>query len=186
MIRCWLSRNILSSQAGENKPPPDWVRDHVRRCQECRRFYESAVSLAEQLSCVPKSLKNAAPPLLRARIISILRGVQRPERARTGGEFAWVTALGLACLLTAGIVWLHPPTPSTKIANNPMTKPVELAPEVNLPTVTQLGSWTKSLDMGLEQETQLVLLDARAAIDTLARSFVPEDLLASANESERR
>jgi len=186
MIRCWLSRNILSIRIDENRPPPEWVCNHVHGCQECRGFYELAISLAEQLSSVAKTAKGPAPPFLQARIMSTLRASERREVGRTCGRFAWATALGLACLLTAGIVWLHPPPAPTKIANNPVATPVELAPKVNLPTVTQLDSWTKSLDTGLEQETQLVLLDARSAIDTLARSFVPEDFLASASESERR
>jgi hypothetical protein len=67
-----------------------------------------------------------------------------------------------------------------------MRTPTELALKVNLPSVAQLDHWTTRLDAPLEQETQLVLLDARTALDTLARSFVPEGFLATASDPERR
>jgi hypothetical protein len=94
-------------------------------------------------------------------------------------------AVGAAFLVTASIVWLRPSSAPLQDAAKATSLPSELALNVALPSAAQVDQWTKSLDAPLEQETKLVLLDATAAINTLARNFLPEDLLASAMETAR-
>jgi hypothetical protein len=185
MITCWLNRTILSSHIDGNTALPEWVNDHVRGCGKCRGFYESAMLLAQRLSSDVNTGREPAPPFLHAKIISTLRVTERREVQPGRGRLAWATALGLACLFAAGMLWLSQPRVPARIARSPVTSPTELALKVNLPSAAQLEGWTTSLDAPLEQETQLVLLDARTAIDTLARSFVPEDFLAASGKTER-
>src|SRR5579859_5260704 len=120
MITCWLSQTVLSSRIDENTAPPAWVSNHVHGCRECRSYYESAMSLAEQLSSSANMERKPAPPFLHAKIISTLRAAERPERQQGRGRLAWTAAVGLACLLTAGVVWLRQPPRPARVASNSM------------------------------------------------------------------
>ena len=93
--------------------------------------------------------------------------------------------LGTACLIAAGIVWLRQPSAPHPSASGVTASPAELALNVNLPTVAQVDQWTKTLDAPLEEETKLVLIDAKAALVTLSSSFLPETLLTSSPETAR-
>jgi hypothetical protein len=94
--------------------------------------------------------------------------------------------LAAACLLLAGIVWLRKPTVPGQNEFGLKSVPAGLALNVNVPSATQVGQWTKTFDGPLENETQLVLNDAKAAFDSLKNSLLPENLVASSPESSLR
>ena len=85
--------------------------------------------------------------------------------------------LGAACFAAAAIVWLRQSPAASQNESEATSAATEPALTVNLPSVAQVDQWTQNLDTPLERETQLVLSDANAAINTLARGLLPEDLL---------
>jgi len=101
------------------------------------------------------------------------------ERSRAG----WAMAAGLVCLIVAGVIWVRQPPVPDQDAMKSASAPAKLAFNVNMPSAAQMDQWTKNLDAPLEQETKLVLRDATAAINTLARGFLPQDLFASSSET---
>ncbi len=185
MITCWLSRNIILSRVDTNTALPVWVGNHVRGCRNCQVVYDTATALAKQLSSPGNTPKGRVPPFLHSKIVSAVRAEATREVPSNRWRYAWATAIGTACLLIAGIVLLRQPPVPTGIATNSIAAPTEVAINVNLPTAAQVDQWAKTLDAPLEQETKLVLLDATAVINTLAKGFLPEDLLASSTEPAR-
>ena len=186
MITCLLSRNIILSRVDANTALPAWVGNHVRGCRHCRAVYDSARTLATQLSSTGITARGGVPPFLHAKVMSAVRAQARPEVMTNRWRYGWAAAIGTACLLIAGVVLLRQPPVPARVATNSIATPAELATHANLPTAAQVDQWAKTLDAPLEQETKLVLLDATAAINTLARGFLPEDLLAASTEPARR
>jgi predicted anti-sigma-YlaC factor YlaD len=185
MIICWLCQRTVSSHVDTNTPLPEWAHNHVHDCAACRETYVSATALARHLSATGNDQRKPAPPFLHGKIMSAVRS-RRLAAPRSGRRrLAWAMAAGAAFLVTASIVWLRPSSARFQDAAKATSLPSELALNVALPSAAQVDQWTKSLDAPLEQETKLVLLDATAAINTLARNFLPEDLLASAMETAR-
>ncbi len=109
--------------------------------------------------------------------MSAVRSLENTEHQPRVSRLGWAVALGLVCLFAAGLFWPR----QANVMDNPAQKstPVELALNVDLPSPAQVAQWTKKLDAPLEDESKLVLGDAQAALNSLARGFVPENLLAS-------
>jgi hypothetical protein len=116
-------------------------------------------------------------PFLHGKIMKAIRSMETEDARPARSRLAWAVAIGTVCLVAAGTIWLRQPPLTDRIASQPAPAPAELALNVKLPSVDQLDQWTKSLDAPLEQETQLVLRDATAAIHTLAQGFLPAELL---------
>jgi predicted anti-sigma-YlaC factor YlaD len=164
---------------------PDWTQRHAQSCPGCRQFYESAKTLAQQLSAsVDKERLPSA--FLHGKIMSAIRAQENVELQPARGRLVWAIAVGTACVLLAGIVWLREPTAPGQNKSGPTSVPAELALNVSVPSATQVGQWTKTFDGPLENETQLVLNDAKAAFDSLKSSLLPDNLVASSPESPLR
>lgn len=108
--------------------------------------------------------------------MSAVRSLEPEPRV---SRLSWAVALGLVCLFAAGLFWQRQPRVLDNEAQKTNSTPVALALNVNLPSPAQVAQWTKKLDAPLEDESKLVLGDAQAALNSLARGFVPENLLAS-------
>jgi hypothetical protein len=186
MTTCWLCQRIVSSRIDANTALPKWALNHMQHCSACRESYESTIALAQQLSATANAQRLSPSPFLHGKIMSAVRSSQNAEsQPEPSRRLAWAMAVGMMLLLAAGIVWLrHPPLTDENASKSPATAP-QLALNVNLPSVAQVDQWTKTLDAPLEQETKLVFRDATVAIDTLARGFLPEDILASSTETAR-
>lgn len=184
MISCWCCRKIMSIRMDANKELPQWVRHHLRECPACRETHKSLTGLARLLCSTSHEQRRSASLFLHGKIMAAVRSEGWPP-PRPSRRLEWALALGTACLVAAGGVWLrHPPLPAQN-ALNPPSAPADLALNVKLPSATQVDQWTTTLDAPLEQETKLVLSDTATAINSLARGFLPEDFLTSSSGSAR-
>jgi hypothetical protein len=179
MTTCWLCQTTVSSRIDANRALPQWALNHIDHCPACCEAYKSATAVAQQLSSTANAQRLSLPPFLHGKIMSAVRSVDnaRPQSGRS--PLGWAMAVGTLCLLAASMIWLRqPPLPDQNVTKS-TSAGAGLALHVTLPSVAQVDQWTETLDAPLEQETKLVLGDATAAINTLARGFLPADLLAS-------
>jgi hypothetical protein len=104
-------------------------------------------------------------------------GAPEPARLRLG----WAMALGATCVLVIGIVWLRPAQAPNRIAIESTSAPAQQVLKVSL-NAAQVDRWVETSEAPLENETKLVLDDAKTAMNTLAKSFLPGELLTSASQ----
>jgi hypothetical protein len=187
MITCWLYQKIISSRVSARLALPDRARRHAQSCPTCRQYYESATALARQLSLGADNERRPPSPFLHGKIMSAIRAEEnlnpQPARARLN----WAIPVTAACLfLLAGIVWLLQPAAPSQNLSSSAAVPADQALNVTLPSAAQVGRWTKTLDAPLENETQLVLNDAKTVIHSLANSFLPDNFQASLLENAPR
>jgi hypothetical protein len=98
-----------------------------------------------------------------------LRLEQQPARRGQGV----MLAVGPACLLLlAGVIWLCRPRIPAEHSSTSARPLAEL--DLKLPGIAQMNQWSSALDEPLENETQLVLNDAKTALTSLKNSFLPE------------
>lgn len=177
MITCWLYRNFVSSRMGVASSLPHWAQRHVQHCSICRETHRAATAVTRALAAGPAGERRPLPPFLHAKIMGAVRAetssgleLRRPRRLAYGP-----LAVGLACLvLLAGTVWIWRPRTPAEQAQVVSRTPEELHFKVQLPSLAQVNQWTSSLDEPLENETQLVLNDAKTALTSLKNSFLPE------------
>jgi hypothetical protein len=187
MITCWLYQKIISSRVSTRRALPDRARRHAQSCPTCRHSYESATAMARQLSLSADGERRSPSPFLHGKIMSAIRAEEnlkpQPARARVN----WAIPVAAACLfLLAGIVvMLQPAAPNQNVSRSAAV-PAAAALKVTLPSAAQVGRWTTTLDAPLENETQLVLNDAKTVIHSLASSFLPDNLQASVLENAPR
>ena len=116
-------------------------------------------------------------PFLHAKIMSAIRAETEPAlKPRPTRQFAASAfILTTACvLLLAGIIWMRQPAITGQGPSAPAPALPDLAFNVALPSAAQVNQWTTALDAPLEKETQLVLNDAKNALNSLKNSFLPE------------
>ncbi len=185
MIICWLHQRNISSHLDANMPLANSTRRHLECCPRCRSFHESGAAIAVDLKACVQRERAHPSPYLHSKIMANVRAQRNGDTEPARGRLVWAMTLGTACLLAAATFWLRqPPAPSHAMeASAPPAEPVL---NVQLPNAAQVAKWTKTLDAPLENETQLVLNDAKVAIRTLAQSFLPEDLAASSAEPTPR
>lgn len=187
MITCWLYRRFSSSAVDSNTPLPEWARQHAESCPACREYQEVALAMARRLAISAEAERRTPSPFLQGRIMAAIRAEEKVKTQPARANFGWGIAAATACLLflTGFLVTRKPATPSQN-GFRAQAASTELALNVSFPTAAQVELWTKSLDQPLETETQLVLNDAKAAINSLKSSFLPERLLAAVPERTMR
>ena len=179
MITCLFCQRTFSSCANVNTALPNWARNHLRDCAPCREYYEATTTLARQLSASAGQQRRSPSPFLHGKIMSTIRSQQNAESQPASGRWSLALGVGTVCLVVAAcIVWLQSPASDQNVAKS-ISAPAEIRLNVNLPSAAQVNQWTKNLDAPLEEEMNLVLSDANGALNTLARSFLPEDFLSS-------
>jgi len=179
MITCQLCRRAISNKADAVAPLPRWAERHVGNCSACREFRESITTIARELPAAAASDRKAASPFLHRRIMSaIAHPPAAQELSQSQGHRAWTIAALAACLVMAAVVWMRRPQAPDTAPTSSVPPANELALNVKLPDGAELKQWT-NVDGSLETEAQLVLDDARRALESLKKSFVPKDLLAS-------
>ncbi len=173
---CWLHQKIISSRLDENSALPGRVQRHLKGCPSCRQAFESAMATVRALS-VDSPEKNLEPsPFLHGKIMSVV-WAERGQSARPRpGVARWALPIvaATACVIIAGTVWTRRPLAPVGNPSAAWSAPTELALKMKLPSEAQMNQWSTVLDAPLEHETQLVLNDAKAALDSLKNSFLPD------------
>jgi len=120
-------------------------------------------------------------PWLERRIIAELR--QEPTRAGMAARrfpSGWPIAATAACLLLGAFLWLqNRPVPNLPVAQTHLgsdASGADLASLFELPKGADLSELSRKLNWPLETEMQLVVTDAKTAMNYLADSFLPEPL----------
>jgi len=186
---CWFHKRILSRSLDANATPPTGTLQHLRHCATCSAFYEVQSRIVCELVDGAESCRLKSSPWLERRIIAELR--QKPEGAgMTPRRFpsGWHIAATAACLLLGAFVWLqNRPVPDQPVAQSHPgsdASATELASLFELPKRANLSELSRKLNWPLETEMQLVVTDAKTAMNYLADSFLPEPLRQAAfNES---
>jgi hypothetical protein len=182
---CWFHKRILSRRLDANAPPPTGTLLHVQHCATCSAFYETQRRIVRELVAGAESSRWQSSPWLERRIIAELR--QEPERAGMAARrflSGWPTTATAACLLM--FLWLqNRPVPDQPVAqSHPDAAAADLASLFELPKGEELSELSRKLNWPLETEMQLVVTDAKSAMNHLANCILPEPLLQAAfNES---
>jgi len=180
MITCRRCQKILSQCLEAREALPDFARTHLHGCSGCRAYYEATTGLVRQMPGIAAQQAWSLSPFLHHKIMTSVRSQENADVQPGHARLSWAIMAGAACFAAAAIVWLRQSPAERQSESEVTSAQTEPALTVNLPSVAQVDQWTKSLDTPLERETQLVLSDANAAINTLARGLLPEDLLGSA------
>jgi len=186
---CWFHKRILSRSLDANATPPTGTLQHLRHCATCSAFYEAQSRIVRELVAGAESSRLQSSPWLERRIIAELR--QKPEGAGMAAlrfPSGWPIAATAACLLLGAFLWLHNrPVPDQPVAQSHPgsdASAADLALLFELPNGADLSELSRKLNWPLETEMQLVVTDAKTAMNYLADSFLPEPLRQAAfNES---
>ena len=180
-MTCWYHKRILSRSLDANAPPPAGTLEHLRHCATCSAFYETQTRIVRELVDGAESCRLQSSPWLERRIIAELR--QEPEEAgRAARRFpsGWPIAATAACLLLGAFLWLQnrpvPDQPAAQSHPASDASTAELASLFELPKEADLSELSRKLNWPLETEMQLVVTDAKTAMNYLADSFLPEPL----------
>ena len=186
---CWFHKRILSRSLDANATPPTGTLRHLRHCATCSAFYETQTRIVRELVAGAESCRLPSSPWLERRIIAELR--QEPEGAGMAARrfpSGWPIAATAACLLLGAFLWLqqgpvpHPPVAQSRPGAD--ASAAELASLFELPKRADLSELSRKLNWPLETEMQLVVTDAKTAMNYLADSVLPEPLRQAAfNES---
>jgi len=176
---CWFHKRILSRSLDAKATPPTGTLRHLRHCATCSAFYETQTRIVRELEAGAESCRSQSSPWLERRIIAKLR--QEPEGAGMAARrFPWLIAATAACLLLGVFLWLqHRPVPDPPMAHvhpGSDASAADLASLFELPERAALSELSRKLNWPLETEMQLVVTDARTAMNYLADSFLPEPL----------
>ena len=186
---CWFHKRILSRSLDANATPPTGTLQHLRHCATCSAFYEAQSRIVRELVAGAESCRLQSSPWLERRIIAELW--KEPDWAgRAARRFpsGWPIAATAACLLLGAFLWLHNrPVPDQPVAQSHPgsdASAADLALLFELPNGADLSELSRKLNWPLETEMQLVVTDAKTAMNYLADSFLPEPLRQAAfNES---
>ena len=172
---CWLHQKIISSRLDEGAALPGRVQGHLQSCPHCRQVYESEIAAIRTLSADAPERHRRPSPFLHRKIMSAIQLEREQPLPRRPSFARWALPVvaATACAIFAGIYWLRPPVAPVGNAAAPEPALTKLALNVNLPSEAQMNQWSAALDAPLEGETQLVLNDAKAAVDSLKNSFLP-------------
>lgn len=184
---CWFHKRILSRSLDANVTPPSGTLQHLRHCATCSAFYETQTRIVRELEA--ESCRLQSSPWLERRIIAEVRQV--PEGAGMAARrfpSRRPIAAAAACLLLGAFLWLqHRPMPDPPMAQSHPgsdAATADLASLFELPKGADLDELSRKLNWPLETEIQLVVTDAKSAMNYLADSFLPELLRQAAfNES---
>jgi predicted anti-sigma-YlaC factor YlaD len=189
MIECRICRITIAGRTDAVDELPGWAQEHLKRCAACRAHYQAATTVPQLLSVGAKHQRHSPSPFLHGAIMATVRSQANSQRQPANTRLVWALMAGAACLVMAVLAWVSQFSSSPASEKSPpvtIANPGELAVDMTLPSAAQVEQWTRTLDTPLEHETQLVLSDATAAIDTLARNFLPQDLLRSSADNKER
>lgn len=175
MIVCWFYKKIIAHDPEEL---PAGARAHLETCPNCRRLYESSVDIVRRLATSAEAERLPASPSLHARIMASLdRSRREAEVNRRSNPLGWAVALGATCLVLLGVFGIREQSsPGIHGAAGASPRTALLPLNVKLPPIPQFREWTEKLDGPLETEMQLVVADARTAMNSLVENLLPDTL----------
>jgi hypothetical protein len=172
--------DMLSTFLNEpGEPLPGWVESHVGECNRCRAKRETELRLGRTLSGRPTSLEPT--PFLHARIMRSIDDLDGETTApvRASG-MRWLgglaTALGVVAIsVTVFLNERSPETVTGVVTDRIADAAGEIFKTMPISQGRSVEEWTATFSQDpLEDEMQRALDDARAAVNSLADSFLPE------------
>lgn len=171
----WINRHV-----DEDSPLPTHVQTHIKTCHRCGAFHREQSDVRQQLRATPDGLPSPSPFLKKR----ILNEIADEKNTRTN-PVGWRWIGGGAFAIFAAVSTLLLVNPSPEPAPPKFTR-VTLAPEwIELTAKVTSGEHlfrvATNLNQPLQQEMDLVIQNAQAALTFLANDFVPSTFLASKN-----
>ncbi len=160
------------------------VQQHLQGCGACEHHYQLQQRLISQLSQQAPQDCFEPSPFLRGKIVAAVRqAAEGGPQTASAPRISWMGGLAfssVAALAIAFGVMMNQPEPTPPSAEL-LTRVIQLSGDQVLEEATgqDFEAWSLSLNQPLETELQLVMNDARSAIDSLAASFIPESFLAA-------
>ena len=178
-MKCQWFQFLIRHNIDDGQPLNGATRRHVDACPGCRSFYEAERTVARQLNA--RGEIHAEPsPFLKQRILNQIHAEAQPT---PGSALRWIGAAAVASValvLTLVFAGSAPESaPSVTAASS--TKQEWVTATARVTSSEPLFRGVTNLNQPLHQELNLVLQDARAALDTLKEEFVPHMLLASSD-----
>ncbi|MDA1273681.1 MAG: hypothetical protein O2960_06470, partial [Verrucomicrobia bacterium] len=127
--------------------------------------------------------RQESPSFLRGKIMAAVRREGMAPAPRSF-RHVWLTGIAAAVLLLVALSIRFLPnlensTDADVLVGQNLVDPAEaFAPVLTLANREKLMAFSRSLDEPLEKELQFVVSDARAAMQTLANNFIPEQMIA--------
>jgi hypothetical protein len=116
--------------------------------------------------------------------MSAIRSEGNTARQPAAVRLGWAMAIGAACAVAVGIVRLRRPQAADQIVLKPAPAPAQQVLAASMaPPPAKVDQWLKTSEAPLENETKLVINDAKTAMNTLAKSLLPDDLLGSSSKN---
>jgi len=171
----WINRHI-----DDDSPLSAHVQSHIKTCHRCSALHREQSDVHQQLRAAADGLQSPSP-FLKKRILNEIVG---EKDARTN-PIAWRWISGGAFAVILAVVTLLLINPNSDPAPPKSTK-LTLAPEwIELTAKVTSGEHlfrvATNLNQPLQQEMDLVIQNAQAALTFLANDFVPATFLASKN-----
>lgn len=182
-MKCRLFQIWMEWRLDDDRPLPAPVSRHLARCPRCQTARRQHVQTEAALRRPPASSGSQPSPWLRGRIMDEVREAGRRSAPEWGLRGFATAGVALAAVLLSVAVWLpgepqmeQQPAPGN-IASTPLR--VEWLQATARLTDGPSG-WLANTNLNdpLHQELRLVMGDARQALRSLQRDFVPGALLA--------
>jgi hypothetical protein len=177
-LACWRVGRSIVRRLDDGRALEAWMLAHAEQCPACRPHYQQAQAMIQGLTATAAGARRAAPPFLRARIMAELRGERRRASATGWSALrAWqvaVVTLALAGLVLGLVLRRSRPGPGADNENPDWRDAVALLSQ--WAGGNDMVAWGNKVDEPLETELRLVVSDARNALGSLSRSFLPEEI----------
>jgi hypothetical protein len=185
MRACWIYKIVMSHCLDSRERLPGWVDQHVESCEECARFHRGHRRVIDRLSidAAETASGSEASPFLHSRIMAAVRRAE-PEPSRVSFRPAWFAGVAASVLIVGALSLRLLPElggqlkPTAPLAQSVVEQARPLVPVLSLANGEKLLEMSRNFDQPLEAEIQFVMNDARSAIETLANSFLPGQMIA--------
>jgi hypothetical protein len=183
-MKCQWYQFWINRHTDEDSALPAHVQTHIKTCHRCSALHREQSDVHQQLKAAADGLQSPSPsPFLKKRILNEIAG-EKTARTNPIG-WRWISGGAFAVILAVVTLFLVNPNPNSEPAPPKFTK-VTLAPEwIELTAKVTSGDHlfhvATNLNQPLQQELDLVIQNAQAALTFLANDFVPATFLASKN-----
>ncbi|MCK4293111.1 MAG: hypothetical protein KAY65_07925 [Planctomycetes bacterium] len=157
---CWFFRFMISNAADGDGGLSGGTERHIRRCANCREFYEACLSLGEGLRREGAVVNDEFSRRLSERVLAAVPG----RRANTYKlTFKWrpiVVAACVAVIASMGVLFL------TRRENGPDSNQYENGREIIYSLVGEdfLETWPKLVEGPLPGEIENLAADTESAV----------------------
>ncbi len=170
---CWLNRIMISHTLDGGRKLPEGRMKHIRRCDGCRRFYETSLRLAERL-------KEQAPGDAGVRPYVDLKGGLPPQGQKTRhyAGWSWRAAAAVFVVLAGGIWYWQGTGPAPRPADNRQLQSFadtlyEHGFAADVFASRTDDSLQRLVSHPYQRELSCITEDANRALDFLVASLIP-------------